>query len=81
MDESNNPVTGKTIGRICSKLPLPPSFMLGLWENEPEFIKKYLTETKGWYVTGDAGYFDENGYLHVDYFISIQFYKDQYIKM
>ena len=64
-DESNNPVLGKNVGRICSKLPLPPSFMLGLWGNKEEFIRKYLAETKGYYVTGDAGYFDENGYLHV----------------
>ncbi len=37
---------------------MPPSFMLGLWNNEPEFIKKYLKDTEGYYTTGDAGYFD-----------------------
>ena len=47
------------------KLPMPPSFMLTLWWNNYAFIEKYLTETPGYYSTGDAGFLDENGYLHV----------------
>jgi propionyl-CoA synthetase len=39
--------------------------MLGLWNNEPAFIEKYLKDTPGYYTTGDAGYFDNDGYLHV----------------
>ena len=47
------------------KLPLPPSFMLTLWGNDEAFIKKYLTDNPGFYTTGDAGQFDERGYLHI----------------
>ena len=39
--------------------------MLTLWNNDEFFIKKYLTDTPGYYTTGDAGLFDENGYLHI----------------
>lgn len=39
--------------------------MLTLWKNDEFFIKKYLTDTPGYYTTGDAGLFDENGYLHI----------------
>ena len=64
-DESNVELPEGKVGKICSKLPLPPSFMLGLWNNEAAFIEKYLKDTPGYYTTGDAGYFDNDGYLHV----------------
>lgn len=44
---------------------MPPSFMLGLWGNNDAFVKKYLSETPGYYTTGDAGYKDKNGYLFI----------------
>jgi propionyl-CoA synthetase len=46
-------------------MPLPPAFMLTLWGNDEAFIEKYLAETPGYYTTGDAGVFDEHGYLHI----------------
>ena len=64
-DETNEELPQGKVGKICSKLPLPPSFMLGLWNNELAFIEKYLKDTPGYYTTGDAGYFDNDGYLHV----------------
>jgi len=39
--------------------------MLTLWKNDDFFIKKYLVDTPGHYTTGDAGMFDDNGYLHI----------------
>jgi propionyl-CoA synthetase len=39
--------------------------MLTLYNNDQAFVQKYLTETPGYYTTGDAGYFDEDGYLNV----------------
>lgn len=42
---------------------MPPSFMLTLWGNDEAFIQKYLSDTPGYYTTGDAGMMDENGYL------------------
>ena len=59
------PVPKNKLGNVVIKLPLPPSFMLTLWKNDEFFIKKYLTDTPGYYTTGDAGLFDENGYLHI----------------
>ena len=44
---------------------MPPSFMLTLWGNDEAFIQKYLSDTPGYYTTGDAGVFDENGYLSI----------------
>lgn len=65
LNDNNEEVKPREIGRICSRLPLPPSFMLGLWNNEEFFIEKYLKDSPGYYVSGDAGYFDEDGYLFV----------------
>lgn len=53
------------LGRICIQLPMPPSFMLTLYNNDQAFIQKYLADTPGYYTSGDAGYFDEDGYLNV----------------
>lgn len=64
-DENNESVPAGTLGRLCVKLPLPPSFMLTLWNNDQAFIDKYLKDTPGYYVSGDAGYYDAQGFLHV----------------
>lgn len=39
--------------------------MLTLYNNDKVFLEKYLEETPGYYTTGDAGYFDSDGYLNV----------------
>lgn len=47
-------------GEICAK---GASIMLGYYENE-EQTKKAMDED-GWFKTGDFGYFDEGGFLHL----------------
>jgi len=53
------------LGKIVVKLPLPPSFMLTLYGNDAAFVEKYLKEFPGYYASGDAGYFDEDGFMYV----------------
>jgi propionyl-CoA synthetase len=53
------------LGKVCIRLPMPPSFMSTLYNNDKAFLEKYMTETPGYYTTGDAGYFDKDGYLNV----------------
>ncbi len=52
-------------GAVCVRLPLPPGFSPTLWRGEERFIEAYLSTYAGFYLTGDAGYFDEEGYLYV----------------
>ena len=36
-DENEELKQGET-GRVCCRLPMPPSFMIGLWKNQEGFI-------------------------------------------
>jgi propionyl-CoA synthetase len=53
------------IGTIVIKLPLPPGCFPTLWQNDEGFIRSYLSQFPGYYLTGDAGYEDEDGYFFV----------------
>jgi propionyl-CoA synthetase len=52
-------------GAICIRLPLPPGTLPTLWEDDARFEASYLCEHPGYYLTGDGGYVDDDGYLFV----------------
>ena len=52
-------------GAICISLPLPPGTLPTLWNAQDRFQASYLSEHPGYYLTGDGGHFDEDGYLFV----------------
>jgi propionyl-CoA synthetase len=63
-DECNELSRGDT-GAISIKLPMPPGFLLTLWNADKRFIDTYLAEYPGYYKTADAGFMDEDGYLSI----------------
>ena len=64
-NEEGHPVGENTNGNIYIKLPLPPSCLHNLWNSTERFLNGYLRNIEGYYCTGDGGYFDDQGFLHV----------------
>jgi propionyl-CoA synthetase len=65
VDDGGKPVANGTMGNIVVKLPLPPSCLPTLWQQDGKFKEAYLVEFPGYYKTADAGYKDEDGYLYI----------------
>ncbi len=61
--EGNTLPTGKD-GIVAIKLPLPPGCLPTLWNDDKRYLE-YVTEIPGFYVTGDGGHIDEDGYLFI----------------
>ncbi len=59
------PVPAGTEGAICLRLPLPPGTLPTVWQNDERFIASYLSAHKGYYLSGDGGYRDGDGYVFV----------------
>ncbi len=63
--EDGTEMTAGEIGKIVVKLPLPPGGLPTLWNNDDGFVRSYLSQHPGYYLTGDAGYVDADGYFYV----------------
>jgi propionyl-CoA synthetase len=59
----NAPV-GET-GNVVVKMPLPPGCFTTLWNNDTDFVKTYFSAYPGYYLTSDAGFMDDDGYLWI----------------
>ena len=65
VDLQNREVQRGEIGALVVKLPLPPGTFLTLWNADDRFVASYLSQFPGYYMTADAGYMDEDGYVYV----------------
>ena len=65
LDEKGQPVKPGENGTLAIKLPLPPSCLPTLWNNNERFRNSYLSDFPGYYTTSDAGYRDADGYAYV----------------
>ncbi len=52
-------------GAIAIKLPLPPGTLPTLWQDDERYVTSYLSAYPGYYLTGDGGMIDEEGYVFV----------------
>jgi propionyl-CoA synthetase len=64
LDEDGKPVPDGQSGNVTIKTPLAPGAFRTLWNNEAGFAKNFAS-FPGYYETGDAGHFDEDGFLHI----------------
>ena len=65
LDERGDQVPPDTEGSICLKLPLPPGTLPTLWGDDDRYVASYLSAYDGYYLSGDGGYVDSDGYLYV----------------
>lgn len=64
MDEAGQPVPPGSSGAVVLRAPLPPGAFRTLWNNHAGYEKNFHT-FPGWYETGDAGFVDADGFVHI----------------
>jgi len=65
LDDAGNELPRGESGIIMVKLPLPPGTLPTFWGNRQRYFDACLAQFEGYYLTGDAGVMDEQGYLWV----------------
>ncbi|MDE2437444.1 MAG: AMP-binding protein [Sphingomonadales bacterium] len=64
LGEDGKPVPDGTSGAVAIREPLAPGAFRTLWNNPAGYAKNFATFA-GYYETGDAGHFDDEGFLHI----------------
>jgi propionyl-CoA synthetase len=54
-----------TEGAVTIRLPLPPGTLPTLYLDDERYVRSYLSRYPSYYLTGDGGYVDEDGYLFI----------------
>jgi propionyl-CoA synthetase len=65
LDETGQQCDRGNEGAIAIKLPLPPGTLPTLWQDDERYVSGYLSVYEGYYLTGDGGLIDEDGYIYV----------------
>jgi propionyl-CoA synthetase len=65
LDEQGAVLGPDAEGAICIRLPLPPGTLPTLWGDDDRYVRSYLSAYPGWYLTGDGGFKDGDGYVYV----------------
>ena len=65
LDEAGQPVPPGVTGLVAIKLPLPPGCFPTLWNDDARFREAYLDAFPGYYLSGDGGYRDAEGYCYI----------------
>jgi len=65
LDPHGNQQPAGAEGAIAIALPLPPGALPTLWGDDQRYIDSYLSQYDGYYLTGDSGFVDQDGYLFV----------------
>ena len=65
INETGDIVPANQQGFVALRRPLPPGTLPTVWRNHDRFETGYLSQFDGYYISGDGGYIDEDGYLFI----------------
>jgi propionyl-CoA synthetase len=65
LGEDGSEMKAGDIGAIVIRLPMPPGCLPTLWNNDAGYEKSYLSRYPGYYLTGDAGFRDDDEYVYI----------------
>ena len=65
LDDKGEVLDANKTGNVALKLPLPPGCLTTLWQSPQHFKQAYLSTFPGYYLTGDGGYIDHEGFLFI----------------
>ncbi|TWP35533.1 acetate--CoA ligase [Leekyejoonella antrihumi] len=65
LDDQGRPAEAGQEGAVCVRLPLPPGTLTTLWGDDERYRASYLSAFEGYYLSGDGGYRDDDGYVFV----------------
>ena len=65
LDASGSPVGPTPRARLVVTNPMPPGSLVTLWRDDERFVQSYMTAYEGYYLTGDGGRIDNDGYVFV----------------
>lgn len=65
LDPEGREVPPNTEGAVLIKYPLPPGCLPNLWQDTARFKASYLAQFPGYYLSGDGGYKDKDGFVYI----------------
>jgi propionyl-CoA synthetase len=65
LDEAGHECAPGAEGAVVIRSPLPPGTLQTLWNDDERFERSYFSAFPGYYLTGDGGNIDDDGYLSV----------------
>jgi propionyl-CoA synthetase len=65
LNASGQQVPAGKQGSVAIKLPLPPGCLATIYQDPERLTSGYLSTYPGYYMSGDGGYIDDEGYLFI----------------
>lgn len=65
LSEDGHPVEPDTTGLVAVHLPMPPGMFPTLWRDDERYVRGYLSQFPGYYLSGDGGFRDSEGYVYI----------------